>query len=238
MRRRERELSVTIKSVQDLIFRTDARGVISFANERWMAIGGSAEQVLGRPLHELVLPEQRDALRALFSPDTPDKRSAVPPRAGHHRRPGRGAHAPLDVVSPLLRDGQIVGFAGSAADVTERVIAAEVADAAEGPALMLEISLLPLSMLDTQGRYLSVNQAWEEFTGRRRADVIGQAAASYPGAEEAALHDRHDRELLAGGGRINHEASVMHRDGTLRDVRPSRWRCRATTAGRRASSSC
>ena len=37
-------------------------------------------------------------------------------------------------------------------------------------ALMLEISPLPLSMLDTQGRYLSVNQAWEEFTGRRRAE--------------------------------------------------------------------
>ncbi len=219
--RRERELSVTIKSVQDLIFRTDARGVISFANERWMAIGGSAEQVLGRPLHELVLPEQRDALRALFSPDTPDKRSAV--RRAQATNAGQGAartrHFDVAVV-PLLRDGQIVGFAGSAADVTERVIAQQkLQTQLKVSALMLEISPLPLSMLDTQGRYLSVNQAWEEFTGRRRADVIGQAAASYLGAEEAALHDRHDRELLAGGGRINYEASVMHRDGTLRDVR-------------------
>lgn len=216
--RRERELSVTIKSVQDLIFRTDARGVISFANERWMAIGGSAERLLGRPLHELVLPEQRDALRALFSPDT---RLAV--RRAQATIAGQGAartrHFDVAVV-PLLRDGQIVGFAGSAADVTERVIAQQkLQTQLKVSALMLEISPLPLSMLDTQGRYLSVNQAWEEFTGRRRADVIGQATASYLGAEEAALHDRHDRELLAGGGRINYEASVMHHDGTLRDVR-------------------
>ncbi len=216
--RRERELSVTIKSVQDLIFRTDARGVISFANERWMAIGGSAERLLGRPLYELVLPEQRDALRALFSPDT---RLAV--RRAQATIVGQGAartrHFDVAVV-PLLRDGQIVGFAGSAADVTERVIAQQkLQTQLKVSALMLEISPLPLSMLDTQGRYLSVNQAWEEFTGRRRAEVIGQAAATYLGAEEAALHDRHDRELLAGGGRINYEASVMHHDGTLRDVR-------------------
>lgn len=73
-------------------------------------------------------------------------------------------------------------------------------------------------MLDTLGRYLSVNQAWEDFTGRRREDVIGQAAASYLPPEEAAIHNARDRELLASGGRISYEASVTHRDGSRRDV--------------------
>ena len=57
-------------------------------------------------------------------------------------------------------------------------------------------------MLDVAGRYLSVNQAWEDFTGRRRIDVIGRQAASYLSADEAAVHDAHDRELLARGGRM------------------------------------
>jgi PAS domain S-box-containing protein len=122
-------------------------------------------------------------------------------------------------VVPLVEDEHIVGFAGSAADVTDRVVAQQkLQTQLKVSALMLEISPLPLSMLDTLGRYVSVNQAWEEFTGRRRADVIGQSAGSYLSAEEAALHRERDRELLRSGGRIAYEASVTHRDGSRRDV--------------------
>ncbi len=215
---RERELSVTIKSVQDLIFRTDEHGAITFVNERWTAIGGNtAQSALGRQLHELVLPEQRDAVRALFSADTRlAVRHAQATVAGD--RINRARHLDVAVV-PLMRKDRIVGFAGSAADVTGRVVAQQkLQTQLTISALMLEISPLPLSMLDTLGRYLSVNQAWEDFTGRSRADVIGQSAASYLPPEEAAMHAAHDRELLASGGRISYEASVMHRDGSRRDV--------------------
>ena len=216
--RRERELSVTIRSVQDLIFRTDERGAISFVNERWQAIGGdTARAAIGRQLHELVLPEQRAAVQALFSPDV---RIAV--RHAQATVAGAGAertrHFDVAVV-PLVHGERIVGFAGSAADVTDRVVAQQkLQTQLKISALMLEISPLPLSMLDTLGRYLSVNQAWEDFTGRRREDVIGQAAASYLSAEEAALHSERDRELLRSGGRIAYEASVRHRDGSRRDA--------------------
>ncbi len=217
--RRERELSVTIRSVQDLIFRTDPGGRITFVNERWMGIGGSAErQAIGLCLQDLALPEQRAAVQALFSPDV---RIAV--RHAQATLPGAGArrtrHFDVTVV-PLLDGENLAGFAGSAADVTERVIAQQkLQTQLKISDLMLQISPLPLSMLDTLGRYVSVNQAWEDFTGRHRDDVIGQAAASYLGNEEAALHSGHDRELLAHGGRIGYEARVMHRDGSLRDVR-------------------
>lgn len=216
--RRERELSVTIRSVQGLIFRTDERGAITFVNERWQAIGGdSARAAIGRQLHELVPPEQQAAVRALFSPDI---RIAV--RHAQATVMGAGAertrHFDVAVV-PLVHGERIVGFAGSAADVTDRVVAQQkLQTQLKVSALMLEISPLPLSMLDTLGRYLSVNQAWEDFTGRRREDVIGQAAASYLSAEEAALHSERDRELLRSGGRIAYEASVRHRDGSRRDA--------------------
>ncbi len=215
---RERELSVTIKSVQDLIFRTDEHGAITFVNERWMAIGGNtAQSAIGRQLHELVLPEQRDAVRSLFSADTRlAVRHAQATVAGEGVQ--RARHFDVAVV-PLMRKERIVGFAGSASDVTDRVVAQQKLQTQLAiSALMLEISPLPLSMLDTLGRYLSVNQAWEEFTGRSRGDVIGQSAASYLSPEEAAMHAARDRELLAGGGRIRYEASVMHRDGSRRDV--------------------
>ena len=215
---RERELSVTIASVQALIFRTDPTGAISFVNERWSALGGGdAQQAIGRRLHELVLPEQREAMRALFSPDL-----RVPVRHAQGTVPGTGAnrtrHFDVTVV-PLIDGPRIAGFAGSATDVTDRVVAQQrLQTQLAVSALMLEISPLPLSMLDTLGRYVSVNHAWEEFTGRQRADVIGQAAASYLPPEEAALHNAQDRELLKSGGRISYEARVTHRDGSRRDV--------------------
>lgn len=215
---RERELSVTIASVQSLIFRTDPTGAITFVNERWSELGGGdAQQAIGRRLHELVLPEQRDAMRALFSPEL-----RVRVRHAQGTVPGRGAnrtrHFDVTVV-PLSDDRRIIGFAGSAAEVTDRVVAQQKLQTQLAvSALMLEISPLPLSMLDTLGRYVSVNQAWEEFTGRQRADVIGQAAASYLPPDEAALHNAQDRELLKSGGRASYEARVTHRDGSRRDV--------------------
>lgn len=215
---RERELSVTIASVQSLIFRTDPTGAITFVNERWTALGGGEpQQAIGRRLHELVLPEQREAIRALFSPDL---RVPVRHAQGTVRGTGAGRTRHFDVTVVPLVDGQrIAGFAGSAADVSERVVAQQrLQTQLAVSALMLEISPLPLSMIDTLGRYVSVNHAWEEFTGRRRNDVIGQAAASYLPPEEAALHNAQDRELLKTGGRIGYEARVTHRDGSRRDV--------------------
>jgi PAS domain S-box-containing protein len=216
--RREQELSVTIRSVQELIFRTDAQGAITFVNDRWLAIGGTnAPSALGRTLEELVLPEQRAAVRALFSPD-PDAgvRTTSATVAAEDGR--RQRHFDVAVV-PLQADGHIVGFAGSAADVTGRVVAQQrLQTQLAVTALMLEISPLPLSMLDLGGRYVSVNQAWEDFTGRPRAEAIGRFASSYLTPAEASLHDARDRELLERGGRMRYEARVRHRDGSLRDV--------------------
>lgn len=213
---RERELSVTIKSVQELIFRTDAEGAITFVNARWMAIGGTtAQAAIGQRLHELVQPAQRERVQALFATD----RDAGVRTASATVQGGKGLrHFDIAVV-PLHHEGRVVGFAGSAADVTERVVAQQKLQTQLAvSALMLEISPLPLSMLDVSGRYLSVNQAWQDFTGRRREDVIGRAAASYLSPDEAALHDAQDRELLARGGRNRYEASVAHSDGSRRDV--------------------
>lgn len=39
---------------------------------------------------------------------------------------------------------------------------------------LLELSPQPVSMFDARGRYVTVNRAWEEFTGRSRQEVIGR----------------------------------------------------------------
>jgi PAS domain S-box-containing protein len=213
---RERELSVIFKSVQQLLFRTDAHGRLSFVNARWPSVSGLPEtQALGQSLAALVRPDSAAAAAALFAADGP-----AGTRSAHLLLGADAAVREFDVaVAPLLADGRIVGYAGSAVDVTERIQAQGQLQAQLAfTELLLDVMPLPLSILDTQGRYVSVNQAWEDFTGRRRDVVAGQRARDYLAASEAQLHDARDAELLRRGGRMRYDATTLHRDGTRRDL--------------------
>ncbi|UDF36769.1 UNVERIFIED_ORG: PAS domain S-box protein [Shinella sp. XGS7] len=214
---RERELSVLLKSVQELIFRTDAQGRLSFINARWGMLNRErAENALGQSLADLVEPQDRERMQALFSAsDRAGVRSAeVALRTGD----GVLRHFQVAVV-PLQGQGQLLGFAGSAVDVTERRQAEErVQLQLQFSEQLLELSPQPVSMFDAQGRYVTVNQAWEEFTGRRRADVIGKAVGFFMPPHERALHEAQDRQLREQGGRLSYETRLLHRDGRTHDM--------------------
>jgi len=211
---RARELGVIVRSVQELLFRTDAAGRLSFVNARWPVATGMAEaDALGRPLAECVAPESAAAARALF-----DGRQGLRSASLWLGPPERRRRFEVAVLSLRSRRG-VVGYAGSAVDVTEREQAQQqLQSQLDFIGQLLAAMPLPVSMLDADNRYLSVNQAWEEFTGRRRADVQGHQARDYLAPEEAALHDGHDRRLLAQGGQLRYEGVLSHRDGSRRDV--------------------
>ncbi|TDP62518.1 ATP-binding protein [Roseateles toxinivorans] len=214
---RERELSVLMKSVQELIFRADTAGAISFVNARWSAISADgADHALGRKLQDLVDPADRAAVAGLFNigdgRGVRQAEASVPGRDGEPRR--------FDfAVVPLRSQGQIVGFAGSAVDVTERFVARQrLQHQLAFTGLLLEMSPLPVSMFDAQLKYVTVNQAWEEFTGRDRAEVIGRQVGYFTPRDEAAQHEPQDARLLRDGGRVRYETQVRHRDGSRRDM--------------------
>jgi PAS domain S-box-containing protein len=67
---RERELSAIFGSVQELLFRTDAQGTLTFINAPWAQAGGQAQRAaVGSRLQDLVMPDSRDAVAALFAPE-------------------------------------------------------------------------------------------------------------------------------------------------------------------------
>jgi len=213
---RERELSVIVKSVQELLFRTDAQGRLTFVNARWQAASGHTEAAaLGQSLACLVRPASEAAARRLFVHE------------GHHGlRTAELLMGPdanerrFDVaVVPLRTPGGVVGFAGSAVDVTaQRLVQGHLRAQLALTELLLDVLPVPMSILDGQGCYTSVNQAWQEFNGRPRQDVVGRPARSLRTAEEAQEHDRRDAELMARGGRIRYEARMAHQDGSVRDL--------------------
>lgn len=214
---REREMSVLLKSVQELIFRTDNQGCLTFVNARWGILNRErAASALGRPLQELVEPQDRDRVAALF---VGDDRTGVR-SAEVSLRTGEGMLRHFQVaVAPLQGQGQTLGFAGSAMDVTERREAEQRLQRQLGfTELLLEVSPQPISMVDAQGRYVSVNRAWEEFTGRLRHKVLRQQAGFFLPAVERAVHMAQDVRLRECGGRLSYEARLLHRDGRLHDM--------------------
>ena len=213
---RERELSVIVKSVQELLFRTDAEGRLTFVNARWQAASGHTEALaLGQALPTLICPASAAAAQQLFAHGGPDGLRTAELMMG---TAGNERH--FDVaVAPLRAHGKIVGFAGSAVDVTaQRTAQSRLRAQLALTELLLDVLPLPLSILDAQGCYTSVNQAWQEFTGRQRHDVVGRPARSFQAPAEALEHDQHDAELLARGGRTRYEARLSHHDGSTRDL--------------------
>jgi PAS domain S-box-containing protein len=214
---RERELSVLLKSVQELIFRTDAAGAITFVNARWAAISSEGmEQAKGQHLADLVAPGDRQRTHELFRLD--DRAGVRQAQVCVPAADGSARHFLVAVV-PLHGEGRIVGFAGSAMDVSERLASEQqLQHQSAFTSLLLEISPLPVSMFDTEGRYVMVNQAWEDFMGRRRADVVGTRVGSFLSPQDAELHAAHDARLMASGGRLRYETKALHRDGSRRDM--------------------
>lgn len=216
--RREQELSILFRSVQELIFRTDAQGSIRFVNPRWHAMTSQpAESARGQHLRDIVHPECRGSVDALFDASQP---SGV--RIAQVRLTGpAGETRSLDISVVPLRDrsGQLRGFAGSAVDVTALLTAQQSLQ--EQLALtrqVLEFNPLPICMTDTEGRFLSVNQAWESFMGLSRARVLGMRNADVLPEHKAQVHCVHNAQLLREGGRMSYEERMRRPDGSLRDV--------------------
>lgn len=215
--RREQELRVLVKSVQELLFRTDSQGRISYVNDRWAALRGEgAQQAQGHALQDMVEPVDRAAVAALFSLDSGQgvrtTTAAMLSAQGQLHR--------FDIAVVPLRNGEgITGFAGSAVDVTGRIAAQHgLQRQLRFVALLQEISPQPVATMDREGHYLTMNRAWEEFMGRKREDVVGRRGEHFMSAADAALHAQRDAQLWRDGGSLRYEAAVRHRDGSVRDV--------------------
>jgi len=213
---RERELSVIFKSVQALLFRTDAQGRLTFVNARWQVASGHTEAAaLGQSLARLVRPASEAAARSLFVHEGPHGLRTAELLMGSDASERR-----FDVaVAPLRAADGIVGFAGSAVDVTaQHLVQGHLRAQLALTELLLDILPVPMSIVDGQGCYTSVNQAWQEFTGRPRQDVVGRPARSLRKPEEVQQHAPRDAELMLRGGRIRYEARMTHQDGSVRDL--------------------
>ncbi|MFG0594228.1 PAS domain S-box protein, partial [Delftia sp. WSY_9] len=106
-------------------------------------------------------------------------------------------------VVPLLRDGRLVGFAGSAVDVTARWKAQqELQTQLAFQHLLFETTPLPMLVTDADHRVVLVNKAWEDFFGRGRYAVLGHEIKGLHSRDDALLQIRSNQVVMRSGQRM------------------------------------
>lgn len=81
--------------------------------------------------------------------------------------------------------------------------------------LLLETIPLPICTTDLDGRFLTVNQAWEQFMGLQREHVLGLRGNEFMPPETALAFDMHNDNF---GTRICYEAQLHRPDDSVRTV--------------------
>lgn len=76
----------------------------------------------------------------------------------------------------------------------------------------------PLFFKDSQGRYISVNRAFEAYIGRDRESLAGKTVFDIAAPALARIYNRSDMDLLSAGGTQAYESSVVDASGRQRDV--------------------
>lgn len=76
----------------------------------------------------------------------------------------------------------------------------------------------PVFFKDSDGCYIGVNKAFEDFYGTTSEAMIGKTVFDIAPPHLAEVYDKADRELLARGGKQTYEARVKSSDGSERDV--------------------
>lgn len=211
----QQELATLLEHGHALVLRTDRNGVICHANERWHALfSARATSAVGKCLWELALPDCRHAAEALFKPEPAETvRNAQIRLAG-----ADGQTRVLEVAVTPLHDhgGRLQGFACSAMDVTVlQASRQQLQDQQAFTSLLLETIPLPVCTTDLEGRFLTVNQAWERFMGLQREHVLGLRGSEFMPPEAAQAYEAHDEDF---GTRICYEARLCRHDGSARTV--------------------
>jgi PAS domain S-box-containing protein len=107
------------ESANDIVFTLDAEGRLTSLNHAGRDLFGlAAEEVAGRRLPDLVVPDDADQARQLLRHESSSEGAAVG-ELDAHGRDGRTHTLELSV-QPTIEGGRVMGFEGIARDITER----------------------------------------------------------------------------------------------------------------------
>ncbi|HEY9516632.1 MAG TPA: PAS domain S-box protein [Gemmatimonadaceae bacterium] len=188
-----------IETTSDAIVITDRDRAIIFANPAAHALFGfPGSSLIGMPVADVLPPEARDHVAAYESAaldGAPQRYETDVLRADGERRIVSVSTAPL-------RDGaEVSGVVASLRDITGERRARDATALLEARyERLLEMAPDAIFTLDMDGRFTSVNRAFERAIGRERSELVGMSFDQVLDAPERVLADELFRTTAGGHG--------------------------------------
>jgi diguanylate cyclase (GGDEF)-like protein/PAS domain S-box-containing protein len=216
-RRPEEVVATLIADVQDYaILMLDVEGNVATWNAGAQRIKGyEAEEIIGRHFSAFYPPEDVAAGK-------PERELLIAAADGRLEDEGwrvrkDGSRFWANVVITALRDetGSLRGYGKITRDITERRFAEEQLRVAEEQfRSAFDDAPIGMMIVDLDGRYLKVNEAFCAILGHPRATLIGLAHRSVTHPDDVAGHEASTRRLLAGDARsFTCEKRFLHAAG-------------------------
>jgi PAS domain S-box-containing protein len=212
---KEREQSLLIQNVQELMFHTDANGLLQFINHVDFLANKDAESYLGQPFETLIDARDKVKARGLFRRTTGFLNLPVILRLATVDGRQRVLEVVVTAVKPNqgVMAGEVAGFVGFALDVTEREDARQRLQAQlDFTARLIDVCPIPIFAKDRALRFVMVNQAWSDMTGVDKNLALGRKLSELRPASQADPVELQDQRLLAQGGSEHVEMRERERD--------------------------
>jgi PAS domain S-box-containing protein len=205
-----------VENANDIVFATTAEGVFTYVSPQWRdGMGEPAETAIGRCFEFYVHPMDAHLCWTFLQTvlTTNSKQSSVEYRV---RRADGTWRWHVSSGSPLVdANGKATGFLGIARDVTERKKAEETIQARERYLqTILQTSPDGFWVLDAQGTFIEVNEAYLTMSGYSRSELLGLRIGDVDAIETAPETVTRIGHIIAHGSEL-FETRHRRKDGSI-----------------------
>ena len=208
--RGQREL---IDQAADIILRADLKGQIIQANiATSRLLGYSNEELLSMNLSELF--EPNILIKKPLRYDLMEEGLTVLNERVFRTK--YGGSVPIEMNSRKLSDGTLVSIVR---DLSERNFTNELLlDQKSQISAIFDASPTPMYAKNQEGRYTMVNDAYLDFFGKKREEMIGQTVTEVWNSKTSRQVAREDDRLLQSNDRQYYASEYVNASGKLRQV--------------------
>ena len=201
-----------VDHVSHVIFQADAEGRWTFLSPAWTELTGRpVESSIGASFLEGVHPDDVDTYRrlALEAPE------ALRHEVRYVRPDGEARWVEVSARLTKDHDGRVGWSAGTLTDVTDRRRAEEDARVAEQRLnAAFETAATGMALTDLDGRFMRVNRALCEITGRSETELLSTGFLAITHPEDRPHDESALLELRAGDAPYHREKRYLRPDGS------------------------
>ncbi len=207
-----RQLTALVNNIPDQVWVMDAQGRYVVANQPFLkAHGYSQEQVLGKTPVQVFDAELSAKYMQADLQMMRDRQSSVREDTFVHPASGQISYAELAKTPLIDAQGQLIGLAGLARDVTARKLAQqEVAHQKTLLTALINSIKDHIWVIDSQGRYQLGNTAFLQAHNLTQEQLIGRFPSDFFGIERGTLYHNSNVQVMQQGVAEQREDVVPH----------------------------